>query len=67
MAFDRDKMLIGAAAGSVYFNVEHRHAAEPAAGPHAGPVLPPAGAPCPFATYYDDSWGNDADYLQVAP
>jgi hypothetical protein len=59
MAFERDKMLQGLAAQTIYFNLFGVNTNYSGAIPSDldGPVLPPAGAPNVFVAMDDDSFG----------
>jgi len=67
IAFERDKMLTGAPARMVYFDLYSVNPNFGGALPSDldGPVPPPAGAPNYFVEMDDDAWGWPSDQLKL--
>ncbi len=67
VAFERDKMLQGQTARTVYFNLYN---VNPGFGGQLpsdldGPILPPAGSPNYYVEVDDDAWGWPSDRLSI--
>jgi len=66
-AFERDKMLTGAPAQTIYYDLYSHNSnfggAQPA--DWEGTTQPPIGAPCPFMEWDDSTWIGPADALRI--
>ena len=66
--FERDKMLVGNSAArsiSVNFNTGNVSSFFVPLPADADGVLPPAGTPLPFFSYYDNAWGGGNDAIKI--
>ena len=63
-AFERAKMLTGAAAQTIYYSLSSTYGGMLPAD-WEGATQPPSGAPCPFAEWDDSSWIGPSDALRI--
>ncbi len=63
-AFERAKMLTGASAQTIYYNLGSTYGGMLPAD-WEGPTQPPNGAPCPFAEWDDSAWIAPSDALRI--